>query len=444
MDVSTHSRPNAAIEDVAPLILSFLTQTCDGSARTAMHACHAVGVLSVSGVLGRNPNPIATTFYHEIASKQQTFDLPALSREQRRITIPVIRQHLKQANIYVGSKASRATLLSSIPTMIAPPTLYGPMQTWRRDEAIAQAESRRQETRRQRTQTLEEAFAPRELVIRNDSTLCRRYISCGHGDPQEIAVVMDQMRFYFARTDYQRIRDAEYRHARSMGYDEYDEYDEYEEYGCGRINGKELSENAKRIAFAEYVKSLNTQQKSQDALRDPLLPPSLRARVVRQYDLTRLHAALQNTDPLSCELVSRMSAHDIASLYTTPVDLIKFLLRVHDDYIDKVDAVVDIISKRKISSHNLFYCCLCSYSSSKKRMKVHLDRVHPGSTMESSTRPGVIPKHEDFRAMKDFVMSGGYRTMTPIPPPEDVFAAYLDNGPPDRPRQLSSNSPGRM
>ena len=43
-------------------------------------------------------------------------------------------------------------------------------------------------------------------VLRTDSKLCNDYIRKGRGDPEEIAIVMGQMKFLFEETNYAKIR----------------------------------------------------------------------------------------------------------------------------------------------------------------------------------------------------------------------------------------------
>ena len=263
------------LNDVITPLMTYLTgDRCDGSRGSVVDSCHAIASLALSGALGKHPNTFAAQLYTEVASKipsplplAPACDLPALAREPRKITIPVIKEHLKAC----GSKVSgtKVELLKRIPTTLAPPRLYKILPRWRREEAALQAHFARRREVEKRQRILELAFAPRELTIRADSELCRQYTEWGRGDPAYIARVMDEMRFYFARTDYDKIRNGMYQAQR-----EYRSYND--DYFDFPIDGQQLSRDAKKEAMKRYLGTLTTQKKIDEALCDFMLPPSLR------------------------------------------------------------------------------------------------------------------------------------------------------------------------
>lgn len=56
-----------------------------------------------------------------------------------------------------------------------------------------------------RHRTLRRALAERGLEIRRDSVACRRYLDATRDDLEAVVDVMDEMRFFFERTDYSTI-----------------------------------------------------------------------------------------------------------------------------------------------------------------------------------------------------------------------------------------------
>lgn len=260
---------------IAPLATYITNNYCDGSRASVIESCHMIATLSLSGAFGRDPNAFAAHLYSDVASKlAPTCDLPALIREPRKITIPVIREHLKACGRKVSG--TKAELLNRIPTKLAPPRLYKLLPRWRKEEATLQAHfaHRREVEKRQRI--LEHAFAPRELIIREDSELCRQYTEWGRGDHTYIAQVMDEMRFYFARTEYDKIRNGMYHAVREVRYDN--------DFSDFPIDGKRLSKDAKKVAMKRYLSTLTTQEKIDEARSDFLLPPSLRHLIPQQQE----------------------------------------------------------------------------------------------------------------------------------------------------------------
>jgi len=102
--------------------------------------------------------------------------------------------------------------------------------------------------------------------LRSDSRLCEAYVEEGIGSPAEIATVMREMKFYFDHTDYQAFHNAAYEERRqNRRYYDYDE--EYE--------SNSMSTWAKERALEQWI---NT---TPNACDDPLLPLSLKARVIQ-------------------------------------------------------------------------------------------------------------------------------------------------------------------
>jgi hypothetical protein len=117
-----------------------------------------------------------------------------------------------------------------------------------------------------RINTLEQALAARGCELRHDSRLCRAFIDHDDGDPEDIAITMEEMKFYFAHTDYDSILDELWEDARDERND-YDSDDGYRE----RIDPDELSACAKSEALKRWAETHD-----HDA---PELPSSLRATV---------------------------------------------------------------------------------------------------------------------------------------------------------------------
>ena len=110
-----------------------------------------------------------------------------------------------------------------------------------------------------RMDTLERALTARGCELRRDSRLCSAFIDEDDGDPDDIAVTMEEMKFFFTHTDYDSILDEWWEDARN----DRDE-DGYRE----RIDPHELSEGAKSEALKKWAETHD--------LNAPELPASLR------------------------------------------------------------------------------------------------------------------------------------------------------------------------
>ncbi len=136
------------------------------------------------------------------------------------------------------------------------------------EEKEAAKRARHNDEVAQRRVQLEAAFAPRNLEIRRDSELCQRYLTLGIGNPTNIARIMDEMRFYFARTQYASKRDELFeQHLEHYGY---------------YPDPIELSEDAREEALDDFIHELNSLEKVDAALADDLLPPTLRPAIEKR------------------------------------------------------------------------------------------------------------------------------------------------------------------
>lgn len=88
-----------------------------------------------------------------------------------------------------------------------------------------------------RRSKLKEALAARGCSLRGDSRLCDNYIDHGKGKPDEIAIVMEEMKFYYEKTRYTTFFEQEKR-------------GEYEYKGY--FNADEVSETAKSMALSDW------------------------------------------------------------------------------------------------------------------------------------------------------------------------------------------------
>lgn len=53
-----------------------------------------------------------------------------------------------------------------------------------------------------RKRLIEQLLYERGCKLRNDSKLCKAYIENNEGDPEEIAIIMEEMKFYIKKTNY--------------------------------------------------------------------------------------------------------------------------------------------------------------------------------------------------------------------------------------------------
>jgi len=277
------------IHEVVKLVLTVIADSCDGSRSSVVDACAVLGVAAVSGVIGADHAHFMTQCYTTIASKiPQSLPLlppctlPALAREPRKITVAVLREHLRAAGLKLSGLKS--DLRDRIRITVAPPRLYKIMPQWRREEKALRRHLEERRIVDGRLKILQDVFAERQLEVRSDSRLCYGFTMRGVGDPRDILRVMDEMRFYFKRTNYSTIRNQCYEAERDMRYGRYSDSDSDSGSGYGPIDGLALSERAKHIAFRQYCDALTTQEKVQEALADFYLPPSLRARVEKLSD----------------------------------------------------------------------------------------------------------------------------------------------------------------
>ena len=101
---------------------------------------------------------------------------------------------------------------------------------------------------------LRDALQDAGCEFRDESRLCRAYVTDGDGDIEDIVTTMCEMKFFFECTDYDALRE---------GFGRYDD-----------IDREEASEAAKQRALKRWAR----RWPSRDAARTrPELPPSLRA-----------------------------------------------------------------------------------------------------------------------------------------------------------------------
>jgi hypothetical protein len=127
---------------------------------------------------------------------------------------------------------------------------------------------------------LEAALAPRGLEVRADSALCNDYIEGRRTLPlASIAEIMDEMRWYHARTRYAELRDELFDEL----YEKRDRDREMWGEDSGWIDPHQVSEDAQMMAMGEFLDGLEDVDAADAALADPILPPSLRQHVQNRH-----------------------------------------------------------------------------------------------------------------------------------------------------------------
>jgi hypothetical protein len=104
-----------------------------------------------------------------------------------------------------------------------------------RSERMVRAAS---EARGSRYAKLERALSERGCEVRTDSRLCSMFLATGHGDLEEIADTMEEMKFCFEHTRYTEILDENIAAMREVG---------------ERYNMHEESSFARQMAIGEYL-----------------------------------------------------------------------------------------------------------------------------------------------------------------------------------------------
>jgi len=117
------------------------------------------------------------------------------------------------------------------------------------------------------------------LALRDDSTLCNKYIENNIGDVNEIVTIMVEMDFYFKYTQYSNIlynqRSNYIDNERSYRYYDWDYYI--------TLTSKDktmLSTSAKKEALKLWC---NKRKDCDDAISQPYLPRSLRDKVLEHF-----------------------------------------------------------------------------------------------------------------------------------------------------------------
>jgi len=110
---------------------------------------------------------------------------------------------------------------------------------------------------------LERALEQRGCSLRSDSRLCQAYIDYGHGNVSSIVNTMNEMRFFFGHTGYDRLRTAAFTRLRAID---------------GMYDGisEDASNEAKVNALKLWVRQFGSVE---TACARPELPPSLLSQV---------------------------------------------------------------------------------------------------------------------------------------------------------------------
>jgi hypothetical protein len=119
---------------------------------------------------------------------------------------------------------------------------YGSIKTWSEERERLEKErekrlGRKRTREEERKRELELCLKQRGCELRSDSVLCREYIENKKGDCREIAVIMEEMKFYHTHTDYSTI---------------YQEIANRQKEYLGSYDAESVSESAKRFAFEKW------------------------------------------------------------------------------------------------------------------------------------------------------------------------------------------------
>lgn len=113
----------------------------------------------------------------------------------------------------------------------------------------------------QRSKDLKEALNVAGCELRRDSNLCNVYIHHGIGSIAEIVIIMTEMQFYFAHTNYRQILNDLYKQNRLVQ------------------NSSALSERAKAKALAAYIRKMRQPLSWEIIQEDQNLPASLKQKI---------------------------------------------------------------------------------------------------------------------------------------------------------------------
>lgn len=158
------------------------------------------------------------------------------------------------------------------------------------------------------------ALERKGCTLREDSRVCQAYIEDGIGDLETICNVMCEMKFYFAHTNYEAIRDEMYNQAHDEYEEECDEFnrDQYRDYEFRprfNFDSSEASEWAKFSALKEWIAS---KPNANDAFLTPDLPNTLKNEVrevtlkQRYYSWSKNRRLSQNVESIGYQLAFSM------------------------------------------------------------------------------------------------------------------------------------------
>jgi hypothetical protein len=128
----------------------------------------------------------------------------------------------------------------------------------------AKRHERAERLKDQRRERLKAALAKRGCTLRNDSRLCKAFVERGEGDIEDVATVMEEMKFFHEHTDYREI---------------YEEEREDELEYRGRFDPDEVSWAAQGIALREWARRFSS---IEQACQRPELPRSLIDRLMHR------------------------------------------------------------------------------------------------------------------------------------------------------------------
>lgn len=177
-----------------------------------------------------------------------------------------LRNLLKNANIRVSAKANRDDLVRDC--------LEHGLISYIDSLAVRSPTESRQKV-------IIDALSRRGCILRDDSRLCQAYIRHGRGDPEEIADVMMEMKFYFEETAYDAIRERLFEETRDECY--------YNGFHFRDVwNPEQASIDAKHEALEKWVRHHGIQ----NAIAHPKLPPTLKLQLIkeeRMNDIKKIH-----------------------------------------------------------------------------------------------------------------------------------------------------------
>lgn len=99
----------------------------------------------------------------------------------------------------------------------------------------------------QRKYDLAQALSKYGLELRNDSEMCRRYITGEEPNIDEVIIIMRQMNFLYTQTNYKNMVSTAYENAKSYMYDMYgyiDDEEEYREILNSHVDKEDIKEKA--------------------------------------------------------------------------------------------------------------------------------------------------------------------------------------------------------